>query len=406
MGDFIVDLAPASQAAASWPAWWRVLSGFVYFAALASVIGGTLTYLVVVRPVLRATGARIEDPDVVVMRRRSATLLAWSGLALVVAAFVQLAAQVARADTGTSFGQALAPARMWQFLVQPAKAGSWVSSGTLILVQNILFVAVAALLALLLIPSGRDRLDGLVTAVAPIALTASFVNSLPTNLSTETFDDVLGTVMAQTHIIAGCTYVGGLVGLALLSRTRHAFGDHAGLFWARIWQRFSVLALTAVGAVITSGSWLAWKHVGGLSELATTTYGRFLLIKLLLVLTLISAGAYNQFLLTPRIAQAHAAGDIGKGFGLTLRHFPAVVTIEAALGLCVLLIVPFLSGSARKQAGHGAAPAVDGTILSLGLLLVATLAATFYAAHHVSLHLIDHAEVSGRSASISETTAP
>lgn len=405
MGDFIADLAPASQAVASWPAWWRVLSGFAYFATLASVIGGTLTYLVVVRPVLRATGTGIEDPDVVVMRRRSAMLLAWSGLALVVAAYFQLAAQVASADTSTSFGQALAPARLWQFLVQPAKAGSWVSSGTLILVQNILFVTVAALLALLLIPSGRARLDSLVTAVAPIALTASFVNSLPTNLSTETFDDVLGIVLTQTHIIAGCTYVGGLAGLALLTRTRYALGDHAGLFWARIWQRFSVLALTAVGAVITSGSWLAWKHVGGLSEFATTTYGRFLMIKLLLVLTLISAGAYNQFLLTPRIARAHAAGDIGRGFGLTLRHFPAVVTIEATLGLCVLLIVPFLSGSARKQAGHGAAPAVDGTILSLGLLLVATLAATFYAAHHVSLRLIDHAEVSGRSAAITETTA-
>jgi putative copper export protein len=406
MGDFAADLAPASQAAASWPAWWQVLSEFAYFVSLASVLGGTLTYLVVVRPVLRTKATRIDDTDMVVMRRRSATLLARSGLALVVAAYFQLASQVAHADTSTSFGQALAPARMWQFLDQPAKAGSWVSSGTLILVQNILFVAVAALLVSLLIPRRRDRLDSLVTAAAPIAVTASFVNSLPTNLSTETFDHVLGIVMTQTHIIAGGTYVGGLAALALLSRVRYALGDHAGLFWARIWQRFSVLALTAVGAVITSGSWLAWKHVGGLSELATTTYGRFLLVKLLLVLTLISAGAYNQFLLTPRIARAHAAGDIGKGFGLTLRHFPAVVTIEAALGLCVLLIVPFLSGSARKQAGGGAAPAVDGTILALGLLLVATLAATFYAAHHVSLRLIDHAEVSGRSAFIPETTAP
>ncbi|MGH3671915.1 MAG: CopD family protein [Pseudonocardiaceae bacterium] len=402
MGDLIAHLAPAAPAATSWPAWWRVQSGFAYFISLASVIGGALTYLVVVRPVLRAKEIRIEDSDLVVMRRRSATLFSWSGFALVVAAYFQLASSVARADTGTSFGQALAPARMWPFLTQPAKAGSWVSSGTLILVQNILFVAVAALLASLLIPSVRDRLDSLVAVVAvvaPIAVTASFVNSLPTNLSTETFDDVLGTIMTQVHIIAGCTYVGGLVSLALLARIRYALGDHAGLFWARIWQRFSVLALTAVGAVITSGSWLAWKHVGGLSELATTTYGRFLLIKLLLVLTLISAGAYNQFLLTPRIARAHAAGDIGTGFALTLRHFPGVVTVEAALGVCVLLIVPFLSGSARKQAGDGTAPPIDSTILALGLLLVAGLAATFYTAHHVSLLLIRHAEAAGHSAS-------
>ena len=102
-----------------------------------------------------------------------------------------------------------------------------------------------------------------------------------------------------------------------------------------------------MGAVITSGSWLAWKHVGGVSELITTTYGRFLFVKLLLVFTLISAGAYNQFLLTPRIARTHAAGEIGKGFALTLRYFPAIVAVETTLGISVLFIVPFLTGSAR-----------------------------------------------------------
>jgi hypothetical protein len=76
------------------------------------------------------------------------------------------------------------------------------------------------------------------------------------------------------------------------------------------------------------------------------------------------AGAYNQFLLTPRIARARAAGEIEKGFALTLRHFPAVVAGETALGVCVLVIVPFLTGSARAQAGDGAAPTVDGNTLA------------------------------------------
>ncbi len=387
MTDLPLELALVPPPAASWPAWWRVLSGFAYFLALASVIGGTLTYLAVVRPVLRAKEMGIEDADVVVMRRRSATVLASSGVALVVAAYLQLASRVARADTGTSFGEALAPFRIWQFLAQPAKAGSWVSSGALILVQNVLFVVVAVLLVSLFVPGVRDRLGGVAMLAASFAASASIVASVPTNLGAETFDDVLGAVMTQTHIVAGCTWLGGLASLALLARARRALGKHAGLFWARIWQRFSVLALTAVGAVIISGFWLTWKHVGGVSELATTTYGRFLLVKILLVLALVSAGAYNQFLLTPRIARAHAAGEIGNGFALALRHFPAVVAVETALGVCVLFIVPFLTGSARAQAGSGAAPTVDGTILALGLLLVASLGATFYAAHRVSLLL-------------------
>ncbi|MGH8919941.1 MAG: hypothetical protein ACRD0H_16690, partial [Actinomycetes bacterium] len=251
MVDLFPCLALAQFVAASWPAWWRVLSVFAYFVAVALVIGGTLTYLAVVRPVLRARESGIEDADVVVMQHRSATLLASSGLALVVAAYVQLAGRVARADTGTSFGEALAPARMWHFLAQPAKAGSWVSSGTLILVQNVLFVVVAVLLIALFVPGVRDRLGSVATVAASLTVTASVVSSLPTNPGAETFDDVLGTVMTQVHILAGCTWLGGLAGLVLLSRTWGALGKHAGLFWARMWQRFSVLALTAVGAVIT-----------------------------------------------------------------------------------------------------------------------------------------------------------
>ncbi|MGH3827195.1 MAG: copper resistance D family protein [Pseudonocardiaceae bacterium] len=397
MSDLGPELVLVSSAATSWPAWWRILSEFAYFVTLASVMGGTLTYLTVVRPVLRAKESGIEDADVTVIRRRSATLLASFGLALMVAAYAQLADRVARTDTGTSFGEALVPARMWHFLARPAEVGSWVSSGTLILAQNVLFTVVAALLVGLFVPSVRDRLDSMATMAASLAVTASFVDSLPTNPRAETFDGVLDIVMTQTHIIAGCTWLGGLASLALLSRTRRALGNHAGLFWARIWQRFSVFALTAVGTVIASGSWLAWKHVGGASEFVTTTYGRFLLAKILLVLALVSAGAYNQFLLTPRIARAHAAGDIGKGFALTLRHFPAVVAVETALGICVLLIVPFLIGSARTQAGDGATPTVDGGILALWLLLIASLGATFYAAHQVSLLLTRRAKASGSS---------
>src|SRR5262249_30414863 len=83
------------------------------------------------------------------------------------------------------------------------------------------------------------------------------------------------------------------------------------------------------------------------------------------------------------------------GFALTLRHFPAVVTIETALGICVLVIVPFLAGSARAQAGDGVAPTVDGNILFLGLLLVACLGATLYTSHRVSLLLTHRAAASG-----------
>jgi len=81
-----------------------------------------------------------------------------------------------------------------------------------------------------------------------------------------------------------------------------------------------------------------------------------------------------------------------------------VVAVEAALGVGVLLIVPLLAGSARAQAGDVPAPTVDGAILALGLVLVASVATSFYAAHRVSLLLTRRAEASGRVARLSAVT--
>jgi hypothetical protein len=53
----------------------------------------------------------------------------------------------------------------------------------------------------------------------------------------------------------------------------------------------------------------------------------------------------------------------------------------------VLVVVPFLTGSARSQAGEVIKPTIDGGILALGILLVATLTASLYASHRVSLVL-------------------
>ncbi|MFF1560574.1 hypothetical protein [Streptomyces sp. NPDC058279] len=79
----------------------------------------------------------------------------------------------------------------------------------------------------------------------------------------------------------------------------------------------------------------------------------------------------------PRIVQARAEDDTSSLLRLTLRHFPKVVRDEVALGVAVLAVVPFLSGSARSEAGSP--PAVsDGSVFAVGALLVLTLAASLY----------------------------
>ncbi len=359
------------------PAWWRVGSEVAYFAGLTAVIGGALVYLAVIRPVL--TG---DDRAV---RGRATRLLAWCGPGLLVAGYLQLAGRVARGVKGTTFGQALNPSRIWGFLTLPGAKGAWVSSGTLTLVQNVCYVLAAAALCTLFV---KER-PALVAGVA-LALTVAgtVVLAMPTNWANQSLDTVLNSGLTQVHILGACAWLGGLFALAMIGRGRglddRALGEGAGLGWARMWQRFSSVALVAVGAVVASGVWLAWRHVGTVGQLVTTTYGRFLLVKLVIVAAMVAAGAYNQLNLTPRIAKAHAEGDLGRGFALALKHFPKVVAVETGLGLAVLTIVPFLSGSARTQAGGPPAPAVDGGILALGALLVGTLVASLYASYRVS----------------------
>ena len=367
----------AAPAEAAMPPWWRVFSEVAYFAALAAVIGGALVYLAVVRPVLRAD---VDVADQRSVRRRTVRLLAWCGPLLLVAGYLQLAGRVARGVKGVSFGQAFAPSRIWSFLTVPGPHGAWVSSGTLTLVQNICYVLAAIALFTLFV---WDR-PTVVTAIAlPLAVLGTVVLGLPTTWQGQTVDTQLNSWLTQVHILGACAWLGGLFGLAVVGRGR-GLGERAGLCWARMWQRFSSVALVSVGAVVASGVWLAWRHVGTVGQLFTTTYGRFLLVKLIIVLAMIAAGAYNQLALTPRIARAHAEGDLGRGFALTLRHFPKVVAVETVLGLAVLIIVPFLSGSARTQAGGPPAPAVDGGILALGALLVVMLTASLYASYRVS----------------------
>ena len=193
-------------------------------------------------------------------------------------------------------------------------------------------------------------------------------------------------VLTSVHVLGALVWVGGLVVLAvagLLSRRAGAQRPDAVHDWAQSWERFSVLALWAVGAMIVSGTWLAWTHVGSPAQLVTTPYGRHLTIKLVLVGLLLAAGAYNTRVLLPRIRAARGDGDARMMLRLAVDHFPAVVAAESVIAVAVLAVVPFLRGSARGQAGGAAAGPFDLTVFGCGAVLVAITAAALWAGTRV-----------------------
>jgi putative copper export protein len=212
-----------------------------------------------------------------------------------------------------------------------------------------LAVIPAALMALL----GRDLPARRVTAVAAIGLAAGIAELLARVIPTETPEEWVREIFTDLldfgHMTGASVWIGGLVALGVLAATLRLPDAERDGFWAAALRRFSVVATVCVGVMILTGLWTAWIHVGPPRLLFHTLYGETLLVKLILVLILVGLGAVNQLWLLPRVNALRAEGADGSALAVTLRHFRGVIAAEAVIGLLIVLVVPFLSGSARKQ---------------------------------------------------------
>jgi putative copper export protein len=242
----------------------------------------------------------------------------------------------------------------------------------------VLVLAACGLLVLRWTPS---RL--LARAVGTVAILAVVIPRVP--LASTTLSRMATNVAVTVHLLCAMTWVGGLTVLAATAiagrrtATRTEGDDRLAADWAQIWQRFSMVALVVVGALVVSGTWLAWTHVGTPSQFVTTAYGRFLAVKLVLVLTLLGAGVYNVRVLLPRIHVLQRDGDTRGVFLLAAQHFPSVVAGEALVSIGILTVVPFLRGSARSQAGWPSAAPFDLGTFGTGVVLIAVVAAIMWA---------------------------
>jgi copper transport protein len=354
------------------PAPWRVITMVAYFIGLIGTFGGSLIYVLVVRPVLARPS--VAPADCAVLRRRAALTLAAIGTWFLIGLYLQLAGKAARVKgEEIPYSEAVLPPKLLAYLMKPAEPGEWMSVGAQAAIQYATY-AVAAVVLILLWNSRLHPHTGRVAGAAyVVAFLAYAVTWVPTDPAAATFDSVLDGVMNHVHVLAVSTWVGGIATLALLATVHRRLTPHAGALWGQIWSRFSILALTAVGCMVVSGSWLAWKYVGSIGDLFTTEFGRLLLLKVSLVATMVAIGGVNEMLLMPRIAKARAAGADGSVFRLAVRVFPRLVAVESVLGLGVLFVLAFLTGSARAETGSET-PVVDGGVITVGLVLIAAVA--------------------------------
>ena len=345
------------------PPLWRIISKAAYFAGCIGVIGGTVAYLLVLRPVV----SRTSPADRAAMHRGITRLLAATGTFFLVALYFQIAALLARskpyASAHLSYSHALNPTAIWRYVT---------TQGVLTGVQYGLW-AVAAILLMLL---WTRRFAGQLTQMASLALAITLVSQQMTLLTTSSVADAVDMVANHVHVTAVGVWIGGVAGLAALSRVRGTLSPGAGALWAQLWSRFATVAMIALGCIVISGLYMAWTLVGSPAELLTTKYGNVLLVKVTLVAAAAAIGGCHEFVLLPRMTRARAAGDRHSTFGLALRTAPLLATAEATLGAGALLAMTFLNGSARRQAGDAAAT-LSYNVIGLGVVLVVGLAASF-----------------------------
>ncbi|MFD9267209.1 copper resistance CopC/CopD family protein [Streptomyces goshikiensis] len=206
----------------------------------------------------------------------------------------------------------------------------------------------------------------------------------------------LAMPVAVLHLLAMGVWLGGLITLLLLLRRRGSDGQEIP---ASAIGRFSALAFGAVAVLVATGVYQSWRQVGSWEALSTTSYGKTLLVKIAAVVLVLCAASFSRrwtarlgheatpatvmVTVTPavsapervRVAQgvgappsatgqelgSAAEAPVGDGPGDTTEAPPfeadayrrglrRMVTVEAVLGVVVLVITTVLTGTQPSRA--------------------------------------------------------
>lgn len=137
------------------------------------------------------------------------------------------------------------------------------------------------------------------------------------------------------HVFAASMWIGTLfvmvvAGIATAMSGAFATSDR-GPAVATLVNRFSTLALWSVGLLVLSGVTTAWIHLGAVSALWTSVYGKTLLVKLSLVAVVVGLGAYNNKRLMPALGTEAAATRLHRSAKWEIGIAAVVLIVTAVL---------------------------------------------------------------------------
>ncbi|HWP56848.1 MAG TPA: CopD family protein [Candidatus Acidoferrales bacterium] len=302
---------------------------FVHLSSSAFLLGSLLFHQWIARPAALKSGA---EPAVEFTRfhHRQIVVARWTLLAVFLSGLAALWLQIASV-TSASLAESLTPEAIGGVVFGTRYGAVWLSRAGLISILAFLLYSESASVAVQLAPLALAA--ALVVALAFAGHAAAGEGSW---LAIQLASDGL-------HLFAASAWVGGLVAFVLFLRWLGQYSaPWSTLVLQQTTRRFSLLGLASVAVLIFTGFVNAWSLVGAIPPLVGTAYGKLLLLKLLLLLPLLAVAALNRFQTKPQILALGVESAAAKVRALLVR-LKQSVTAEATLGLCVLVVVGWMS---------------------------------------------------------------
>jgi copper transport protein len=153
----------------------------------------------------------------------------------------------------------------------------------------------------------------------------------------------LAVVSDVVHLLAVSLWLGGLALLAVAVLPRGEADEMSAVV-----PRFSRLAFGAVIAILVTGTFQSWRAVRSTAALTETTYGRLLIVKVVLFAVLVGLGALSRRVVQARYRVPAARLSFGPGAatadpdGATVAQLRRAVGAETVIAVVVLAVTALL----------------------------------------------------------------
>jgi putative copper resistance protein D len=302
----------------------------VHFGSTVLIAGIVFFDLFITSPTLRRVDSGL-GATAAIFRSRTAMAL-WAGLALsIISGFAWLCLLAARI-VDKPIGDVIADGTVWIVLSQTQFGFTW----------ELRCVFGVLLAACLLTGRARNAGASIWLEIVAALLAGAYLGSLAfAGHGEEGLGLTRNLHLAADflHLIAAGLWLGGLIPFALLLVYLRRCGEDARATVTRdASSRFSNLGIVAVGTLFASGTINAWFLIGDMQSLVDTSYGRLLLLKIVLFAAMVGLAGINRQYLLPRLSGGVEREQNSRAARWLLHSSLA----EIAFGTGVILVVGML----------------------------------------------------------------